>query len=439
MARVKMNRELTSDLEKCSKVITKKNKSLIKGAVALIVAAALVSVPISVVGAEEIRIQGIPPWLEGAAERSLERVWREMSQGGRSLESRLELLELVSKRLFDGYSVQKPRSSRSGIIVQFEPEDFPEWSVEIIQPSLNNPAKRWFNRDTAGLEQELGATVKSLPLGSLSWTDVSLREEIDRICGDRVAGWKPSILVNLSGSEAILQVRFNPEQPLVLAVRPEVSSSSLPVILRSDLRDSLVREMYVFTGLPLEWLEDHQKDLELYARNFLLDRNTVSNARADVAVTVDPGPISNLKAEVESHRYSVSAKLVIPIGADLRYPELQLHLGRIAQPFGGWDLEIYGEFITEANDLDIESRWGAGWKPWNELWIGAEYTLPEDLLWWKAVYRPKIDGFYLWGRYSEEDSGIIGAGVPVNQYFSIELYYDERYEDSFCIRLVTEL
>jgi len=426
-------------LEKCSKVITKKNKSLIKGAVALIVAAALVSVPLSVVGAEEIRIQGIPPWLEGAAEGSLERVWSEMSQGGRSLESRLELLELVSKRLFDGYSVQKPRYSRSGITVQLEPEDFPEWSVEIIRPSLNNPAKRWFEKDTAGLEQELAKMVRSLPVESLSWTDVSLREEINRICGDRIAGWNPSILVNLSGSEAVLQVRFNPEQPLVLAVRPEVSSSSLPVILRSDLRDSLVREMYVFTGLPLEWLEDHQKDLELYARNFLLDRNTVSNARADVAVTVDTGPISNLKAEVESHRYSVSAKLVIPVGADLRYPELQLHLGRIVQPFQGWDLEIYGEFITEANDLDIESRWGAGWKPWKELWIGAEYTSPEDLLWWKAVYRPEIDGFYLWGRYSEEDSGIIGAGVPVNQYFSIELYYDERYEDSFSIRLVTEL
>lgn len=438
MVREKMNPRHISDLEKCSKDLLSNIKSLFTRAVAFFIAAALVSVPYPVHAEDNIKTVGLPQWLAPVAQRSLSEVWSSMDPQ-RSLSSRLEMMEIVASRLFDGYKVADIEIEESCLIMDLVPDKITKWKVQINAPSLRSPADAWFRDDIRGMKDRLIEIVRDVPVDSLSWADVALRRKINDVSEEYVLGWDPSILVNLSDHENELQVRFSGEQPLVLAFKPEIESSSIPVIFRSDLRETMLKDLYVFNGLPVLWLERHKVDLQRFTRQKLLERNTVENSRAEVSVKFEPAQIASVRAEVESQRYSASARLVVPVGAEERYPELHLHLGRIVQPAPFWDLEIYAEFITGANDLDIETRWGAGWKPWKQLWVGAEYSSQEDTFWWKCRYSPSADSPYIWLRYSETDLGIIGAGWPLNQYFSIELNYDERYEDSFNVRIISEL
>ena len=127
---------------------------------------------------------------------------------------------------------------------------------------------------------------------------------------------------------------------MVLAIVPSISSSTLPVAFRSDLREKILRTLAPVVGLPIEWAAKNKLRIESLAAEALFDTNTVSNARATVDVSFSPEQLSPVQAEVESPRYTIRAWIAAYAGADGKYPEIGLHLGRNALPLSGWDVEI---------------------------------------------------------------------------------------------------
>lgn len=424
---------------------------LTRGCALLFLAAALVFLGGAGVSESQelIRVEGVPYWLRPSVERSLLSVWSELSPRSELTgEDRRALLAMVARRLFIGYS-PSIALSEFGILVTLSPESPVAWNVEIKPPSLSPPVGEWFAESASELSGMLDRMLGRLPLEALSWADVALKEAIEDTCAPLLPGWSPSLLVRLEGGSAgarrpadekrILQVSFTPKPPLVLAIVPSISSKTLPVAFRSDLREKILRTLAPVVGLPIEWAAKNKLRIEALAAEALLDTNTVSNARARVDVSFSPDQLSPVEAEVESPRYSIRAWIAAYAGSDGKYPEIGFHLGRNILPFSGWDVELYGEWTLTANDFSLESRWGFRWSPWKHILVGAEKAFPGNTLWYRLSVAGGARSPYFWWRLSEDGDSMLGLGYRLDQRISLELHYDARDEDKLTLKAISDL
>lgn len=400
--------------------------------------------------AGDVRVEGVPFWLRPSVERSLRSVWNEIAhRSGFSEEERRALLSVVTERIFVGYS-SSVSLSEVGALVALSPISPVAWAVEIKPPSLSAPAEEWFAESAGELTGTLVRMLGLLPVEALSWADVALKEAIEDVCAPLLPGWSPSLLVRFEGGRSasgtqrgdekwILQLSFSPKPPLVLAIVPSISSATLPVASRSDLREKILRTLAPVVGLPIEWAAKNKLRIEALAAEALLDTNTVSNARATVDVSFSPEQLSPVQAEVESPRYSIRAWIAVYAGADGKYPEIGIHLGRKALPFPGWDVELYGEWILSVNDFSLESRWGARWSPWKHIHAGVEVAFPGNILWYRlSVAGTSRSPYFLW-RLSEDGDSMVGLGYRLDERISLELHYDERMEDTLTLKAISDL
>jgi hypothetical protein len=392
-----------------------------------------------------VLVTGPNDWLAAAAERSLSAVYEHIpAEEPRAVKE--QLLRVVANRLLQGYLVDEIRFGGhvSISLVVDAAAAVPAWSVSLIPPNLSPPVDEWFSRDAAGFAEEIELLMKNVPVEALLWGDADLKLRIEEMCGERLPGWRVSLMVRTKGEagdeEISLEVAFTPAQPLTLAVTPRISSSSIPFMLHSNLKDDLLKGFAPVIGIPVPWLDKHADDLAVLAKSILSEEYLVEKAKADADVDVRTGSVSQLDIDLESRRYSASVWMAIYAGAEDRYPEAGLRFGRRVQPFSGCEAELYTELIVSMNDWQLETRFGMGWSPYRDLWIGGEWSTDEELWWARAMisarsrYRP-----YAWMRFSEESDTNAALGLRVTDYLSIELHYDSRDGEPWNVRALVNL
>jgi len=386
-------------------------------------------------------IEGAPLWLRERMERSAASVWAEIRQGGSaSANDSLRLLSLVAERVFAGFDVADSFFRGKDAVLRVRPlGGTSPWRVEISPPQLVSPVDGWFREDVSGLGEKIRTHLGDLPVDALSWADSPLKELIDTLCSPRLPGWIPSLLVRLEQEGPILRVSFVPRPPFVLAVVPRVSSDTLPVMLRSDLNENVLRTLSPVVGLPIDWVSAHREKVEAMAAESLRQTNIVGNTRSAVVVSFRPAQIAAADAFVDSPKYSVRAWVAAYAGSDTKYPEIGLHMGRKFLPVSGWNMELYGEWILSANDFSLESRWGIRWSPWNNILAGVERAFPGNVTWYRIWIEGGVRAPYLWWRISEDGDHHVGAGYRLNQRISLEIHYDGRDENKISIRALSDL
>ena len=385
-----------------------------------------------------VMIQGVPSWLRGAATRSMEAVWGEIDPQ-RDEAMRLAVVRLVATRLFEGYEVESASLEGQDLVLRLKAKSRTEWEIEAGLPSLPLPLSEWIKEDWENAREAIWQRIKDLPLEALNWADSSLRMEIAGILRETLPGWQSSLVVRIDGGHSILKVGLAPEQPLILAVRPRSTSISLPSLIHSEVKEDLLTGLSPLIGLPVSWVARHEKQVAGWASVLLSDESFVESLKVELKVSVKPQPVTDLSVQLESLRYTIWAWVAGYAGTSDRFPEAGLHLGRKAQVFPGWDIELYGEALLYLNDWELESRLGFRWSQWDRVWRGVERSWPDEASWWRVWLDGPVHSPYAWFRGSEDGELNFGVGYRLNENLSIELYYDGRDENSSSVRLVGNL
>ena len=377
-------------------------------------------------------VSGIPKWLEPAVIRSLNAVWSEIPQD--SGIDREGTLALVANRLFAGYDV-KIKSNRREPVVFFEAaEEIITPEIKLNSPDLRGMSLEWFNNDVEGMEEKIFNLIKNIPQNALTWADEALKEEISKIINEKLPGWEFSQQIYISKNSTLLNITFRPSSKMILAVKPALYSHTIPVMFRSDLEAKLIPAFSPLIGVPVEWAENHKSEIEKFAREFLEERHSVENLRADVNIKFKPDTVSNLEAKVDSRDYMFQMWVSAYAGIEDRYPELGAFFG--FRP--DWDLhpEFYAEFILALDDFRLTHRWGGRIELFENLWAGIENQWPENKYFFRLQYSPvKIRRpFALW-RYSPGlDIHEASLGYEIDEHMSIEIYYYGGGKDKLGIR-----
>lgn len=379
-----------------------------------------------------VEVSGLPDWLAPAVGRSISAVWSEIPDSPGI--DRVHTLSVVAERLFAGYDADISLAD-GGALIRFTPRDTVKWEAELQLPELRGKAAEWFSHDVSGLDSEISSLLSGLPVDALSWADGALRDRIEHIVMDRLPGWGFAVRVSVGDNSGLLTLSFRPETPLVLAAVPSLHSRTIPVMFQSDLEAKLLTGLSLLIGLPVDWTELHRKDIEVLAREFLEDRNSVGNMRAEVSVSFTPGTISNADIGVESDRFMFSVWISAYAGFKGRYPEAGAFFGWNMRNVTGFDIELYDEIIIDLDDFGLVNRAGLRFPLFGGIWLGAEAEWPEGyvygrLLWDSYMVRRP----YLWWRWNP-DTGHEGAlGYRVSDHISVELYYDGREDSRMGIR-----
>jgi len=375
-----------------------------------------------------LSVKGIPEWLSPAVLRSLEAVWSEIPED--SMTDREGTLILVASRLFTGYNV-KIVKAKSEIV--FEVQDINEIiavpEIKLNLPELREPALEWFKNDLQGLESEVSDLIKPLPQSALTWADEALREKISELINRKLPGWEFSQQIYISPEKTLLNLTFRPSAKMILAVKPSLYSRTIPVMLRSDLEAKLIPTFSPLIGVPVAWAERHKNEIENLAREFLEDRHSVENLRADVNVNFTSDTVSEMEARVDSRDYMFRMWVSAYAGIEGRYPELGAFFG--IRPDWGFHPEFYAEFVLALNDFDLTHRWGARIELIENLWAGIENQWPENKYFFRFQYSPlKLRRpFALW-RYSPElEIHEAALGYKFDEHVSIEIYYYHNEND----------
>lgn len=385
-----------------------------------------------------VTVEGLPSWQQGLAEKSLEAVAEKLPEN-RDESDVARVVGIVSDKLFAGYKTSSVSVSSGVITVLLTLNDERQrWRTELVFPQLQSPADGWFRQDASEMEDDIRGLVDGVPLSSLAWSDSALMDEILKITDIALPGWKPSIVV-VSGSGAVtLRLSFSPEMPLVLAISPRFVSNSLPMLLHGELKESLLARFAPFIGIPVEWADRHSGDIVKWAEDFLCERNIVARTSSVPEASFSAAQISRMNVSVESRHYTLSAWAAVYAGTQDRSGELGLHLGRKAQIFPKWDMELYGEAIVELQDWDTEGRFGLRWAPWRGVWLGGEWSTLDDEVWAKIAIDPRLHKPYAWLRaYGDETNFAIGW--KATEYISFEAHYDSRDDDSWSLRMIGNL
>lgn len=390
-------------------------------------------------------VRGLPAWLASAAERSLGAVVEHISPSD-PVDVKKELITVVASRLLRGYDVSGvDLFGTDAVITLASRSDAQQWTVKLSPPPLTAPVDGWFARDADGLADEVAALLTGVPVDALFWGDLELKSAVAELSAPRLPGWGVSLTLRsaslgAASSSTVLEVAFVPEQPLTLAITPKMSSTSVPVLLHSRLKEDLIKGFAPVVGIPVPWLDRHADDLARLTKDILADEYLVEKGKIVADVGVTTGSVSALDIELESRRYSAWVWLSVYAGARDRYPEAGVHFGRKVVPFSGWEVELYGEFIMSLDAWNLETRLGFGWRPLRTLWIGAEWSSDEDLWWARAILSSNRAGRpYLWGRYSEDGDTNAAVGLRVTDYLSLEIVYDSRYDDKWNVRALINL
>lgn len=397
-------------------------KNLLGRAAAFFLGAAaflLVSFPVP---GSALTLSGLPEWLEPSVLKSLEAVWREIPEAPNV--DRAETLSLVASRLFAGYRVSVAPGS-DGPRVVFEQEKTPRWSVRVSYPELREPVLSWFVSDLRGLDGEVASLLSDLPAEALPWADLSLKKRMGELLEQRLPGWDFSVQAALGNTEAVLTLSFRPRQPLVLAVTPSLYSATMPVMFQSDLEAKLLPGLSPLIALPVEWVAHHRDRVEALAREFLEDRNSVSNLRARVNVSFVPGPVSKMDALVDSDRFLFQVWVAAYAGLEGRYPEAGLFLGWNTEHLTGLDLDLYGEAVVELEDFGVTHRLGVRFRPFGDLRVGMEIEWPEGIWFYRVLWDPhRVRRPYFWWRYAPEWGHEASLGYRFNEHVSVEIHYN---------------
>jgi hypothetical protein len=387
-----------------------------------------------------VRTEGLNTWLASAAERSLnavlEHIPKDETDGTKE-----QLLTVVANRLLLGYSVEAVSFETNGdMTVRLKASsEKPSWSVAIIRPNLSPPVDGWFDSDTAGITESLLPMMTHVPIEALSWGDADLKRTVEELCEERLPGWRISLIVRGTREGALLEISFVPEQPLALAVTSEIRSSSIPAMLHSGLRDTLLAGFAPTIGLPVLWLERHRDDFSELGKKILKETPLVDKAKAEPEMTIKTGPVTDVQIDLESRRYSAWVWMAVYAGAEDKYPEAGLHFGRRAQIFPHWDMELYTELIMALDDWNVETRLGMRWSPWRNVWLGGEWSDTGSAWWARASLDSRQRRPYGWIRYNEDGDANGAVGYRINDFISVELHYDSRNEDPWNVRALVNL
>jgi hypothetical protein len=407
-------------------------------------AGALLFVPPSLGEERRVAIQGVPAWLGETMEKSLRAVWRELSLRTSGTGERERVLRLVAQRLYPGYVLEDlDILPQGGLEVRFGLSEGllrDGWEIRLASPSLEEPFLGWFQKDAAVFREALLRGLAGVPPSALGWGDVAFRDFLAREAQEFLPGWHAAPVVRLREERVPeLHLSFTPQSPLVLALLPSLQSETLPIVLRQDLKEGMIKDLSSLVGLPVKWLELHREEVELWAVSLLGERNVAARADATLTIHFEAEQLSRMRVYVESDSYVIQGWLAGYAGSDEHYPELGLHVGKKLSSRRE-DVELYGEWIMEVNDFSLESRWGMRFSPWRDVLLGAEFSWPGGDLWWRLwADSREIRSPYLWWRYNPEGEHNGALGWRINEHFSLELHYDERAQDTLSIRAVGNL
>lgn len=392
-----------------------------------------------------VDVTGVRGWVKSAADRSLSAVYDSIPQH-ETEDVKVRLLRIVADRVLRGYTAREIEIRDDGASVELAPSSPEElvWSVNIVPPPLSPPVDAWFASDASGMEDEIGELMRGVPPEAALWGGDDLKLAVEALCGARLPGWRVSLLLRSTDESGvgarIMDVAFTAEQPLSLAVSSHISSTSVPVMLYSDLKKDLMKGLAPVIGLPVPWIEAHAEDMAVLAKSVLADEYLVEKGKLKAEVDVRTGSVSELDIELESSRYAARVWMAVYAGARDRYPEAGLHFGRRVLPVSGWELELYGELIVSLAEWEVETRLGLGWSPYKYLWIGGEWSSDEGMWWGRASYvPPSMRTPYVWARVSERGDANAALGLRITEYLSIEVHYDTRYEDQWNVRAVVNM
>jgi len=386
-----------------------------------------------------VDVGGVPEWLEPPIKRSLGAVWEEVMN--RVSSDRKRVLSLVAKRLFPGLELVEIQIAGDDLDVVFHvpPSRAENWNVRLKQPDLPDFLDEIFRKDVSVFQKRVVQILDSLPLDVFRWAGEDFRNSLAEHLEGTLPGWKPSFVFSRSEGNGLLEIGFTPEEPVVIAFSPRLSSRSLPLILQSKLEDETLEVTSEIVGLPSAWIGRHKEIVEAYVASSLERRWAAEEMRGKVEVAIQPDRIAPVDVVVESDRYTLRAWLGVYAGADDRYPELGIHAGRRMQPFSGWDIEGYGEFLVELNDGSTDPRIGLRWKGTSDIWLGIERSFDDDEYWGRVWFEEILPRLYAWGRFREDGESEAGIGWRIGEHISWEIYYDSRDDEEVSLRIMGNL
>ena len=376
-----------------------------------------------------LNVSGVPDWLEAAVSRSLNAVWDEIPKTPDV--DREGTLILVASRLFAGYDVKIIKNERDEPVVFFaaknkykDENEKNSYEIKIVVPELRGMVLKWFENDISGVNEEIHSLVENLPQDALTWADEALREKLVSVFSEKLPGWDFSQQIFISQNSTLINLTFRPSSKMILAIKPSLYSRSIPVMFRSDLEAKLIPEFSPLIGVPVKWAEKHKKDIEKIAGEFLEDRHSVENLKAEVSVNFTSDTISNLEAAVDSKNFMFQMWVAAYAGLEDRYPEIGLFFG--FRPRLKFNPEIYTEIIFELNDFEGTYRLGGRFEVLNNFWLGIENQWPENEFFFRVQYSPvKIRRPYASWRYSPKlDVHEASFGYKIDEHVSVEIYYD---------------
>ncbi len=410
----------------------------IKGAAVVLLAVALL---FPVRAFADVSVHGLPSWLAPTVQRSTEAVWGKITRQS-STETKQKLLRLVSKRLFPGLVLSEVLVSDNAADLFFDiAEPHPEWRVRLDTPEKNIFLRNLFIRDSSGVEQQVSAMLSNTSTKVLEWSGHAFDNQLKGVISGVIPGWTPIATweTDESPDKDTCRISFYPQEPLLLAFSPKMESRTLPLILQTEIQEQTLEVTAPFIGLPLAWVEKHKMEIEIHLSSVLEKKWSAREVQGKVEFDIKPDKISPLNVRVESPRYTIRGWLAAPVGSGERYSEMGIHMGRKSMPFTGWELEWYGEWLLAADDLGLESRWGARWSPVKNIWTGFEVAYPGSENWWRLWIEEPVPNIYAWIRYREDGEKNWALGWRFREHLSWELYYDSRDEDDLCLRLVGNL
>lgn len=389
--------------------------------------------------AYSVEAEGVPKWLAPIIERSILAVAERLPKP-QSDENAEKVLKVISGKLFDGYEINSVAISLGVIKINMSPEITAEkWRVEVVTPQIQDPPLEWIKTDIADIEEPITELIRGLPLKALNWCDAGLKEEIIRIMKPVLPGWKPTLMVYSEKEEFVMKISLTPELPLVLAINPTLTSNSLPTLLHEDLREDLMQRSFPFIGLPVVWAKKHENEINVWTETFLQTRGIVERTSAEPKASFSAGQVSQMKVNVESRHYTISAWAALYAGTRDKTGEIGIHLGRKLKTFSRWNTELYGEGIIELRDWDPEFRFGLRWSPLGDVWIGGEWSTTDSQWWGRINIEPRMHKPYAWFRWREDGEYNAAIGYKATEYISFELHYDSRDEDSIGLRMLGNL
>lgn len=420
-----------------SKLLKKSCKNIIVAAISIAAIFLLAAVP---AWAVSITAEGLKDWQEELAVQTLTAVAESIPQSG-SPAYRAEILQTVAMRLFTGYSVSVASQGRGAAVVRFDPagEEL-LWRVDVAVPSLRNMPLAWFQQDVSGLADEITALLQGVPLESLSWSDRALQEKINSLAEERLPGWRPEMLVTRGDAEAVLSVSFVPQMPMILAVNPTFTSTSLPTLLYGEFRDDLQGHFAPLVGLPVKWAAKHSADLARWTERYINRQMLVRRSNSSAEASFQASQISNMNVRINSRNYTIAAWAAIYAGTSEKSAELGLHLGRKVEIIRDLDMEAYAEGILGLRDWDLNGRFGLRLRPMvRNLWLGGEWDTEDEMWWGKLSLDAVLHKPYAWIRLREDGVFNGALGWRATEYISFEVEYDERGEDRWSLKMIGNL